>query len=75
MAPDFKRNGKKWLRLSTFVNASFLYKVVDIMRFMLCQRCQPWNVCILFFENAQRTSLWYGYLSDDIIGWEEVSMK
>ena len=41
------------------------------MQPMLCQRCQPWNVYILFFENAQGTSRWYRYLFVGTIWWEE----
>ena len=36
-------------RLSTFVNAYFFIKVIGILELICCQRCQPRNVCILFF--------------------------
>ncbi len=35
--------------LSTFVNAYFFIKVIGILELICCQRCQPRNVCILFF--------------------------
>ena len=38
---DFKREWKKWLRLSTIVNAPILYEAFDTMYFKPCQRCQP----------------------------------
>ena len=46
-------------RLSTFVNAYLFMKVIGILEFIVCQYCQPQNVCILFFEDlCRKEELW-----------------
>ena len=47
----FLADWKLWLRLSTFVNAWFLYEVSDTLTDTFCQHCHPWNGCILLSEN------------------------